>query len=73
MQTRRSNNEAGFSLIELIIAMTITITVMGLASSILASAFNVRSREDRKSDAVADVQAAVGTAERVVERHSQQR
>jgi type II secretory pathway component PulJ len=66
MQTRRSNNEAGFSLIELIIAMTITITVMGLASSILASAFNVRSREDRKSDAVADVQRAMNIMTREI-------
>ena len=45
-------------MIELLIAMTITISVMGLASSILAGAFKIRSREDRKSAAVADVQRA---------------
>ena len=66
MQTRRSKTEAGFSLIELIIAMTITITVMGLACSILAGAFNVRSREDRKSDAIADVQRAMNIMTREI-------
>jgi type II secretory pathway pseudopilin PulG len=66
MQTRRSKNEAGFSMIELIIAMAITITIMGLASSILAGAFNVRSREDRKSDAIADVQRAMNIMTREI-------
>ena len=66
MQTRHSNNQAGFSLIELVISMTITITVMGLACSILAGAFNVRSREDRKSDAIADVQRAMNIMTREI-------
>ena len=66
MQTRRSKNEAGFSLIELIISMAITITVMGLATSILAGAFNVRSREDRKSDGIADVQRALNIMTREI-------
>ena len=66
MQNRRAKNEAGFSLMELIIAMTITISVMGLASSILAGAFKVRSREDRKSDAVADVQRALNIMTREI-------
>ena len=66
MQTRRSKNEAGFSLLELVLAMTITITIMGLASSILAGAFNIRSREDRKSDAIADVQRAMNIMTREI-------
>lgn len=66
MQNRRAKNEAGFSLLELVLAMTITITVMGLASSILAGAFNVRSREDRKSDAIADVQRALNIMTREI-------
>lgn len=40
-------------------AMTLSLTVMGFGSALLASSFNVRSREDRKSDAVADVQRAL--------------
>jgi type II secretory pathway pseudopilin PulG len=66
MQTRRSHNEAGFSLIELVIAMTITLTIMGLSASLLASGFNVRSREDRKSDAIADVQRALNIMTREI-------
>ena len=66
MQNRRAKNEAGFSIIELLLAMTITITVMGLASSILAGAFKIRSREDRKSDAVADVQRALNIMTREI-------
>ena len=66
MQNRRANNQAGFSLFELIIGMTITVTVMGLASSILAGAFKIRSREDRKSDAVADVQRALNIMSREI-------
>jgi len=66
MQTRRSKNEAGFSLLEVIFAMGITITMMGLASTLLAGSFNVRSREDRKSDAVADVQRALNIMTREI-------
>ncbi|HEU4710134.1 MAG TPA: type II secretion system protein [Pyrinomonadaceae bacterium] len=66
MQTRRSQNEAGFSLLELIIAMSIVLVVMGLSSSLLASGFKMRSREDRKSDAVADVQRALNIMTREI-------
>ena len=66
MNMRRSNNQAGFSLLEVIIAMGITVTVMTLASSLLAAGFRVRSREDRKSDAVADVQRALNIMTREI-------
>ncbi|HKY45325.1 MAG TPA: hypothetical protein VJM50_19695 [Pyrinomonadaceae bacterium] len=66
MQNRRSNNQAGFSMIELMLGMLITITVMGLASSILAGAFKIRSREERKSDGVADVQRALNIMSREI-------
>ena len=66
MQTRRSNTQAGFSLMELIISMAITIFIMALATTILARAFNARSREDRKSDAIADVQRALNIMTREI-------
>ena len=66
MKTRHANNEAGFSLFELIIAMGITLTILGLSSTILAGAFNTRSREDRKSDAIADVQRALNIMTREI-------
>jgi type II secretory pathway pseudopilin PulG len=63
---RRSNNQAGFSLIEVLIAMGITITIMALATTLLAAGFRMRSREDRKSDAVADVQRALNIMTREI-------
>lgn len=66
MQTKRSQNEAGFSLIELIIAMGVTVTIMTLSCSLLAAGFNMRSREDRKSDAIADVQRALNVMTREI-------
>lgn len=66
MEIRRSKHEAGFSLLEVILAMGITITIMGLASTLLASSFHIRSREDRKSDAIADVQRAMNIMTREI-------
>lgn len=66
MKMRRANNEGGFSLIELILAMAITLTVLGLSSSLLAGGFYSRSREDRKSDAIADVQRAMNIMTREI-------
>jgi|SRR6266404_5230286 len=61
---RRS--ERGFSLIELTIALTITLVVSGLMASMLASAFNVRARENQKSDALADAQRALNIMTREI-------
>src|SRR5688500_5047144 len=66
MQKRIANNESGFSMIELVVAMAVTLTIVGLASSLLASSFNMRSREDRKSDAIADVQRALNIMTREI-------
>ena len=60
------NSDAGFSLIELLIAMFVTLVLMGLATSLLASAFKVRAREDRKADAIADVQRALNIMTREI-------
>ena len=66
MKMRRANNQTGFSLFELIIAMGITMTMMALASTLLAAGFNARSREDRKSDGIADVQRALNIMTREI-------
>jgi type II secretory pathway pseudopilin PulG len=66
MHTRPLNHQSGFSLFELIIAMGITVTIMGLSSSLLAGSFHIRSREDRKSDAIADVQRALNIMTREI-------
>lgn len=66
MHKHSCNREAGFSLVELMIAMVITLVLTGLASSLLASSFKVRAREDRKSDAIADVERAMNIMTREI-------
>lgn len=65
-QNSRDSSAAGFSLIELMIAMGITLTVVGIASTLLASSFSVRARENRRTDAIADVQRALNIMTREV-------
>jgi Tfp pilus assembly protein PilW len=66
MARQNTKRSEGFSLIELIIAMTITLTVLGLAGSLLASSFNVRARENQKTDALADAQRALNIMTREI-------
>jgi type II secretory pathway pseudopilin PulG len=63
------NNKAtsgGFSLLELLIAMVITMALMTAASSLLANALRVRNRENQKSDALADTQRALNIMSREI-------
>lgn len=53
------HRSAGFSLIELMIAMTVTLVVMTIASSLLAQSLNIRSRENERIEALADAQRAL--------------
>jgi prepilin-type N-terminal cleavage/methylation domain-containing protein len=66
MQQRHStqNNQLGFSLLELLIAMGITVIIMGLAGSLLAGAFHVRDRENDRSEALAAAQRALNIVSR---------
>lgn len=57
-------SEGGFSLIELIIAMTITLVVLGIATTLLAQAFNVRTRSHDNVDALADAERALNIMSR---------
>jgi prepilin-type N-terminal cleavage/methylation domain-containing protein len=56
----------GFSLLELLIAMVVTLTLMTVATSLLASALRVRTRENQKSDALADTQRALNIMSREI-------
>ena len=58
--------EAGFSLFELLFAMTITLVVLGLTANLLASSFNLRARENQRSDAMADAQRALNIMTREI-------
>lgn len=64
--SQKNNKQAGFSLLELIIAMTLTITVMGVASVLLAQALNVRTRTNANNDALADAQRALNIMSREI-------
>ena len=58
--------EAGFSLIELMVALGVTLVIMVIASRMLAMSMAVRSRENQRSEAVADVQRALQSMSREI-------
>src|SRR5829696_6456362 len=59
-------SSGGFSILELVIAMVITMVLMTAASTLLANALRVRSRENQKSDALADTQRAINIMSREI-------
>lgn len=63
---KHKSGTEGFSLLELIVCLTITLGIMGMASSLVASAFRLRSRENQKSDALADVQRGLNIMSREI-------
>lgn len=62
----KSRQQSGFSLVELFIAMTITLVIMAIASTLLASSFKVRNRENQRSSAIADAQRALNIMSREI-------
>lgn len=50
----------------MLIAMTVTLTLLGLVSTILAGALNTRKRESRRTDALSSSQAALNVISREV-------
>lgn len=59
-------SERGFSLFELLIAMVVTLTLMTAGTTLLANAIRARSRENQKSDALADTQRALNIMSREI-------
>jgi len=57
---------AGFSLIELLIAMTLTLVVMSIAVTLLARSLHIRERENERADEIADVQRALNIMSREI-------
>ena len=62
----KKSTNGGFSLLELLIAMVITMALMTAASTLLANALRIRSRENQKSDALADTQRALNIMSREI-------
>jgi len=63
---RPEKQEEGFSLIELIVAMTLTLVVLGISTTLLAQAFNVRTRANDNVDALADAERAMNIMSREI-------
>jgi Tfp pilus assembly protein PilW len=63
---RVKNSEAGFSLIELVVSMLLTLVILGIAVATFSSALSSRSRESSKTDAITSTQAALNILSREV-------
>src|SRR5918999_446724 len=64
LTTKRSEN--GFSLIELIIAMALTLVVLTIATTLLAQSLNMRTRSNENVDALADAERALNIMSREI-------
>lgn len=63
---KESKKEKGFSLIELMIAMTVTLAVLGITMSLFSGALGTRSRESRRADALTSARAAINVISREI-------
>ena len=61
-----ANSQRGFSLVELLIAMSVTIVIATIASTLVAQSFHMRAREDARSDAIADAHRALNIVSREI-------
>ncbi|MGQ0763711.1 MAG: PulJ/GspJ family protein [Acidobacteriota bacterium] len=59
-------SEDGFSLFELIIAMTITLVVLTVATTLIAQSLNIRTRANANVDALADAERALNIMSREI-------
>lgn len=62
----RAGPSAGFSLIELMIALGVTLVIMVISAQLLAASLNVRTRENARVEAIADVQRGLQTMSREI-------
>jgi prepilin-type N-terminal cleavage/methylation domain-containing protein len=61
-----NGRQAGFSLVELIISMTITLVVLAIASTALTRALNIRTRANQNVDSLADAERALNIMSREI-------
>ena len=61
-----SRNEAGFSLLELLISITITLAIMAAATTLLATSLRTRTRENKRTEALTDAQRALSMMSREI-------
>jgi len=58
--------QAGFSLLEMIVAMTIMLVLMGIVTTLLSRSLSVRTRESQRTDALTSAQAALNVMSREI-------
>lgn len=63
---KKTTGQSGFSLLELVIGMSITLVIVTIASALLASSFKIRGRENQKSAGIADAQRALDLMSREI-------
>ena len=63
---RVSTTESGFTLVELILSLAMTLIILGVAVATFSSALSTRSREGSVSDALTSAQAALNVMTREV-------
>ena len=66
MNNLKKRNESGFTLMEMLIAMTIVIILMAVVSLVFGRALGVRSRESSRTDALTAAQAALNVMSREI-------
>lgn len=66
MKMIRKKQEQGFTLLELLIAMTVTIVLMSVVALLMGRVFGVRSRESSRTDALTSAQAALNVMSREI-------
>lgn len=62
----RNNTESGFSVIELIFSMGLTLVILGVAVAAFSGALGSRERESSKTDAITSAQAALNIMTREI-------
>lgn len=62
----KRQRQAGFSLLEMMIAMAIMLILMGVVSTLLSRSLGVRARESQRTDALTSAQAALNVMSREV-------
>jgi Tfp pilus assembly protein PilW len=60
------HREAGFTIAELMVAMTVTLVMIGLTSGLLAGSFKIRTRENQRTEALADTQRGLNLMTREI-------
>jgi len=67
MKTRTNKTkESGFSIVELLIAVTVMMVVLGLVGSLFSKSLGVRQRESSRTDALTSAQAALNVISREI-------